>query len=103
MKNLVKESLKVQFFKDKDTIIYDYLTATGKTNNIQSFTYEQGKKVLVDVNQGIAYSRNGYFFSVILNDDNYIESLCEEDMLDFLDGEYAKKYENQEPEIEDEE
>lgn len=106
MKNLTKEYMKGKFFEDKDCFIYDYLTATAQTNCIQGYTYTNGKKVLVDVNQGIAYSRNGYFFSVILKDDNYVKNIEDnkkEEIIQYLDNAVAYKYENLDPEVEENE
>lgn len=94
-KNLIKESLKVKFFKDKEVVIneyFNYLTDVG-AEDVEIYSYTGGKKVILDKATNTAYTRNGYFFSVILKDDEYLETLNEEELLTFLDGELSTKYE----------
>ena len=103
LKNLVKEALKIQFFKDKDLIINDYLKSTNKEEEVLTYTYTSGKVVLVDTDSGVAYSRNGFFFSVILKDFDYIDGLDEKVLLDSLDDHYFSKYGEPVDDEEDEE
>lgn len=104
MKNLVKEYLKRRFFKEKNMVIGHHIVTTDNGANIYPFTNEQHQVVILN---GRAYSRNGYFFSVILKDDKYIEEVKKnekEAIIEFFDKEFAPAYEanNVEPEPDEE-
>ncbi len=90
-KNLIKEALKNEFFNDKDKIINDYL-AKNCEGSTQRLTYTHGKVAIVDLGASRVYSRNGFFYSVILKDDYYINDLNEEEYLTKLDNYYQNKY-----------
>ena len=69
----VVQNLKEEFFADKDKFIEEYITA--KYIAVSRFNYTSGKPVLIY--QGKAYSRNGFFFAVILKDESYVASHAE--------------------------
>lgn len=99
MKNLVKEYLKDKFFENKDEVISKYLTATGES--VKTYNYTKGKAVIIANER--AYSKNGYFFSVILKNEDYIQNIVKEnigDVVVYFDEKFGQKYEE---EIEDEE
>lgn len=98
MKNLVREYLRRKFFKDKNEVIGDHIIASDNGANVYQF--KSGRHYVVILNS-TAYSRNGYFFSVILKDNDYIESIeknQKEKVLEYLDNDFASKYEDQEEE-----
>ena len=100
MKNLVKEYLKRKFFKDKNEVIGEHIIASDNGANV--FQFKSGLHYVVILN-GTAYSRNGYFFSVILRDDKYIEEMeknQKEAILEYLDKELASRYETNENTVE---
>lgn len=104
MKNkyLVIESLKNEFFKDKDKVIDDYLAKVCE-GGTQVVEYTSGKKAIITLADKKAYSRNGFFYSVIIKDDVYLNDLNEEEYLEKLNEYYQAKYETEEEEIEGEE
>lgn len=85
--NLKKEGLKKEFFKDRDKVINDYFENLDdeEAEAFRTYNYTNGSEVIVDVLNGMAYTRNGFFFSVILTDDEYINSLDEMSLLKALD------------------
>jgi len=96
MKNLVKEYLKRKFFENKAEVIGDYKIFASPA--ISVYQYTKGKSVIIDSTENKAYSRNGYFFSVILKDNNYIEYVLEnkkEEVIQYLDNAFAKDYETE--------
>jgi len=96
MKNLAKEYLKDEFFKDKDKVIMNYLKWSGKDDEILTYTYKSGKQVLVDTVSSMAYSRNGFLFEVILKDDLYIVYILnsfKNEILEHMDDKLIDKYE----------
>lgn len=102
MKNLTKEYLKDEFFKDKDKVIMNYLKWSGKDEEIQTYTYKSGKVVLVDTDSSIAYSRNGFLFEVILKDDLYIVYILnsfKNEILEHMDDKFIDKYEEAQQEL----
>ena len=100
-KYLVIESLKNEFFKDKDKVIEDYLAKCCE-GGTQILTYTTGKKVVVSLGDKKAYSRNGFFYSVIIKDDIYINDLNEEEYIGKLNDYYKEKFEPIEEEFEEE-
>lgn len=95
MKNLVKEFLKKKFYQDKNAVIANHILVTDNGGNLYQF--KSGTHWCVILNS-TAYSRNGYFYSVILKDDKYIEELektQKDDIIEFLDNELAAKYEEE--------
>lgn len=98
--NLIKEGLKYKFFNDKEEIINDYLNGCEE-GYYARFNYTNGKSVIVCNENAKAFSRNGFFFSVILKDEDYINNLDEEEILEYLDGRFSAKYEEPEEEYED--
>ncbi len=88
MKNLVKEYLKDKFFENKDEVISKYLTATGES--VKTYNYTKGKAVIIANER--AYSKNGYFFSVILNNEDYIQSINTSDVIVYFDEKFGQKY-----------
>lgn len=102
MKNLAKEYLKDEFFKDKDKVIMNYLKWSGRGDEIQSYTYKSGKEVLIDTISTIAYSRNGFLFEVILKDDLYIVYILnsfKNEILEHMDDKFIDKYEEAQQEL----
>lgn len=104
MKNLVKEYLKRKFFENKGEAIEDYANFANPT--ISVYQYTKGKKVIIEATENKAYSQNGYFFSVILKDDSYIDYLLvnkKEEVLEYLDSALAEDYETEtEADVEEE-
>ena len=99
MKNLVKEYLKDKFFVDKDEVISKYLTATG--DSVKTYNYTKGKAVIIANER--AYSKNGYFFSVILKNEDYIQSINTSDVISYFDEKFGQKYEEIEEDLTEEE
>lgn len=97
-KNLVKEYLKKKFFEDKDVAIDNYLKNSTCPPEVEIYTYTSGKKVIINKENAIAYSRNGFFFSVILKDEDYIQFVEDEneEWLECLNNALASKYETEE-------
>lgn len=91
MKNLVKEYLKDKFFENKDEAISKYLTATG--DSVKTYNYTKGKAVIIANER--AYSKNGYFFSVILKNEDYIQSINTSDVISYFDEKFGQKYEEE--------
>lgn len=103
-KNLVKEYLKKKFFEDKDAAIAKYQEEGTQATAISIYSYANGKKAIIDEATEKAYSRNGYFFSVILKDKAYLEDVANnEDYLAYLNDDLASKYGTEEGEHEFEE
>lgn len=69
----VVQNLKEEFFSEKDRFINNYLTAKAKF--VERYSYTSGKPVLIY--EGKAYSRNGFFFAVILKDEEYVSEKAE--------------------------
>ena len=95
MKNLTKEYLKDEFFKDKDKVIQNYLNWSGKA--MKTYTYKSGKVVLVEDDGFNAYSRNGFLFEVILKDDLYIVYILnsfEKEILENMDNKLIDKFDD---------
>lgn len=69
----VVQNLKEEFFADKDKFINDYLTSTEEI--VKRYRYTSGKQVLICNDR--AYSRNGFFFAVILKDEEYVSEKAE--------------------------
>ena len=91
--NLVKEGFKKEFFGNKDKVINDYIEPKIEEGYYYKvFTYTKGSKVGVDEQTGMAYSRTGFFFSVILKDEDYINKLDQLGMLKALDESFAPQY-----------
>ena len=100
-KNLVKEYLKKKFFEDKDAAITKYQDEGTQAKAISIYTYTGGTKVIIDEANERAYSRNGYFFSVILKDEAYLEDVADnEDYLAYLNDSLVIKYEDEQGEDE---
>lgn len=102
-KNLIKEALKNKFFEDKDVVINDYMEKgfVEAENPFRTYNYTNGKAVIVDVLNGKAYTRNGFFFSVVLKDNEYLEELNEVELLTYYNDKLASKYELEVDENED--
>ena len=103
-KNLVKEYLKKKFFEDKDAAIEKYQEEGTQATAISIYSYASGKKVIIDEATEKAYSRNGYFFSVILKDEAYLEDVAnneEENYLAYLNNDLATKYGTEEEHFEE--
>ena len=94
-KNLVKEALKYKFFNDKDAVINDYM-AKECEGGTQVLNYTNGKVAIANFHTHRVYTRNGYFFSVILKDEYYLNEQNEEELLEYLDNQFASKYEEEE-------
>ncbi len=69
----VVQNLKEEFFADKDKFISAYLVFTEE--NVERYHYTSGKPVLIYRDK--AYSRNGFFFAVILKDEEYVSYKAE--------------------------
>ena len=69
----VVQNLKEEFFADKDKFIDEYVAANYIA--VSRFNYTSGKPVLIY--GGKAYSRNGFFFAVILKDEAYVAKKAE--------------------------
>lgn len=92
-KDLAKETLKKEFFENKDNVIESYINNNYEKGVIQQFTYTNGSVVIVDTDNGKAYTKNGFFFSVILEDNTYVQNLYKEDYLKLLGKEISQKKE----------
>ena len=94
----VAQNLKEEFFADKDKFIEEYVTA--KYIALSKFNYTSGKPVLIY--GGKAYSRNGFFFAVILKDEEYVAKKAE--LMDDVEIEEDEEEEESEyiPDEEDE-
>lgn len=100
MKNLTKEFLKDKFFENKNNVIERYVVEKGKVVN--TYNYISSKPVLIYNEK--AYSRNGFFFSVILRDEEYIQKIeieNSEQIIAHLDSKFSKKYEYEQDEDEE--
>lgn len=69
----VVQNLKEEFFADKDKFINAYRVFIEE--NVERYSYTSGKPVLIYRNK--AYSRNGFFFAVILKDEEYVSEKAE--------------------------
>lgn len=69
----VVQNLKEEFFADKDKFINAYRVFIEE--NVERYSYTSGKPVLIY--RGKAYSRNGFFFAVILKDEEYVSEKAE--------------------------
>lgn len=99
MQNLTRDYLKGEYFKDKDHIIHTYMLS--EFTNLDIYTYTKGKVVIIDKDTKRAYSKNGYFFSVILKDTKFlykIEMGHKDDIIAYADSKLAKEYEDYESE-----
>lgn len=88
-------------------MIEDYVLTQKK--DISVYNYTNGAHVLIDNVEQKAYTRNGYFFSVIIKDDEYVTKVAnieKDNILEYLDNRLAEKYEDSndvDDECEDEE
>ena len=103
-KYLVMESLKNAFFENKEQVIADYIGTKVNNGdyNYKVFSYTNGKNVIIDIDNCMAYTRNGFLFSVILKDDEYLNGLDENYWIDKLNNYYGNKY-NPETDYDEEE
>lgn len=108
-KGLVQEYLKDKFFKNeegKELAIDFYLNNkyTGKKDNFIICEYEKGKKAIVDLNTKKVYTRNGFLFVVILQDEEYITAIGKYELYDVLatlNIKFQKKYVREEDDDEE--
>ena len=69
----IVQNLKEEFFADKSKFINNYLVFTEEI--VDRYNYTSGKQVLICRNR--AYTRNGFFFAVILKDEEYVSYKAE--------------------------
>ena len=92
----VVQNLKEEFFADKDKFINAYRVFIEE--NVERYSYTSGKPVLIYRNK--AYSRNGFFFAVILKDEEYVSEKAEamgdiEDDVEEEESEYIPEEEDE--------
>ena len=104
MKNLTKKYLENQFNQSREKSIREYLIVTNGAQKYIECEYTKGAKVLVDVANHKVYSKNGFFYVVMLNDTNYINTMendYKQEIIDYADSLFAEDSEETEGEEEE--
>lgn len=82
-KELVKTYLEKKYLEDKEQLINYYKIFADERVDITIYQYTKGLKVIIDNIEKKAYSLDGYFYTVMLNDEDYLK-LYEADLEEII-------------------